>query len=253
MSDGIFLSLSKSYLSSAKNTYYFISTVTWILKPFALIIALLYSIILVPVGLVFGILIVFDWVGKITDTIRRSILNTMDKQSWAVDNSFFSFLFRPILLVLIAPLFIISVFIPKLSSNALVNMSVNEASDVVSGAGAFSRINKIIWGAANRLFRYVANAPLLLKPITAIIAIVYSIVLIIVGALFLILIPLDWISRLIEKTRQGIVRFADNQQNNIRDQTSSFLFVPLLLVVLAPLFLIIILVPKFTTGIDIDN
>jgi hypothetical protein len=202
MNAGVFSSLSKSYLSSSKNAFYFVGQTHWLLKPFALVGAALYALVLVPVGVIFALLIVFDWFGRITDTIRKTILNWMDTQSWAVDDSFFSFLLRPVVLVLLAPLFLLSVFIPKLSSHALVDMAVNEASDIMSGAGSFKRINEIIWRAAHRLFVYVANAPLLLKPVVAVGAIVYSVVLIAVGAVFALLIPLDWVSRLIDLPHQ---------------------------------------------------
>jgi len=252
MSDGVFLSLSKTYLSSAKEAFHYIAFAPLIIKPFALVVALIYSIVLIPVGVVFGLLIVFDWVGKITDLIRNTIINAMDKQSWGIDDSFFSFLLRPIVLVLIAPLFLLSVFIPKLSSNAMVDIAENELSDLVSGAGAFKKINNIIWRAAHRLFIYVSNAPLVLKPFVAIIAIIYSIILIIVGAVFFILIPLDLISGAIEGLRQWVVRFANSQQQKIRYSGSGFLLAPVLLVLLSPLFLAIILVPKFTTNLDLE-
>ncbi len=252
MNDGIFTSLSKSYLLSAKNSFLYVKHTQLIFKPFVLIISILYAIFLVPVGLFFGALIIFAWIGRLTDAIRRALLQFMDAQSWSVNNSLASFLLRPILLVLIAPLFLISVFIPKLSSNCVVNMAANELSDAVSGAGAFKQINQIIWRAANRLFVYVSSASLLLKPITAIVAILYSVVLIIVGGVFLILVPLDWLSRLIEITRQGIVRYTNGQQRKIRYSGSAFLIAPTLLVFLAPLFLIIILVPKFTSNIDVE-
>ncbi len=252
MSEGVFLSLSKSYLMSAKNSFYYIKQVPLLLKPVVLVIAILYSIILVPVGGIFGALIIFDWIGEVTDAIRKSLLELMDKQSWSVDNSLMSFLVRPVLLVLMTPLFLLSVFIPKLSSNALVNMAANEISDIVSGAGAFKRINEIIWRAAHRLFVYVSNEPLLLKPVAAIIAVLYSIALIVVGAVFFILIPLDLISRFIENIRQWIAQFANGQQQKIRYNGGAFLFAPLLLVLLSPIFLAIILVPKFTTSLDVE-
>ena len=253
MSIGIFSSLSRSYLQTAKNSFYFIGRVSFILKPIALIIAGLYSIVLIPIACIFCLLIVFDWLGNATDIIRKSILRLMDNQSWSVDNSLLSFLFRPVVLVLIAPLFIISTFIPKLSSNALVNFAVDEATNITSGFGAFRKINEIIWRAAHRLFSYVAKAPLLLKPIVAIVAIFYSIILIVAGALFGILIPLDWIGKLIEGMRQGIVRFVDNHQNKTKYSGTAFLFSPPLLIILFPIFLIMILVPKFSAAFIPDD
>ena len=253
MNIGIFSSLSRSYLQAIKNSFYFIGSTHFLLKPVALIIASSYAVILLPIACIFGLLIIFDWIGGLTDKIRNLLLTLMDKQSWNVDNSFFSFLLRPILLVLIAPLFLISLFIPKLSSNALVNLSVNEVSNIVSGVGAFKRINQIIWRTAHRLFSYVANAQLLLKPIVAIIAIPYSVILIIVGALFALLIPLDFLSRLVESIRQGIIRLANKQQEKIRYKSSAFLFAPLLLIALSPIFLAVILIPKFTSNFDTDT
>lgn len=252
MSQGIFSSLSQAYFTSAKNSFYYATHTRFIIKPFALIIALCYAVVLIPVGTIFALLIILDWVGKTTDAIRRFFLELMDKQSWSVDNSFFSFLFRPIILVVLAPLFLLSVFIPKLSSNSMVHLAVNELSDIMSGAGAFKQINQIIYRAANRLFVYVSSAPLLMKPFVAVIAIIYSVVLIVVGAVFILLIPLDWLSRLIEGMRQGVVRFVDSKQWDIRYRGSAFLFTPALLIVLAPVFLMIILIPKFTTNVDAE-
>jgi hypothetical protein len=252
MSQGVFLNLSQGYISSAKNSFYYVGQTNLLVKPFAFIIAMIYSAVLVPVGTIFSLFIVLDWVGKAIDSIRKFLLELMETQSWSVNNSLFSFLFRPIFLVILAPLFLLSVFIPKLSSNSMVHLTVNEVSDIMSGSGAFKRVNEIIYRAAHRLFIYVSSAPLLLKPFIASIAIVYSIILIIVGAIFILLIPLDVLSKLIEGMRQGVVRFVDNQQWNIRYSGSAFLFTPLILVVLAPVFLAIILIPKFTTNLDFE-
>jgi hypothetical protein len=52
--------------------------------------------------------------------------------------------------------------------------------------------------------------------------------------------------------RQSVVRFVDGQQYKIRYSLGAFLFTPLLLVALSPLFLAIIFVPKFSTGIDAE-
>ncbi len=103
------------------------------------------------------------------------------------------------------------------------------------------------------MFAYVSDvAPLLLKPVVAIIAIIYTSVLIVVGVIFIILIPLDWIGLLIEKTRQGIAKFANQRQENIRYHASAFLFNPALLALLSPIFLLIILIPKFSANVDVE-
>ncbi len=252
MSIGIFSYIGTSYVKAAKNTFYFTKHAPFLLKPFALAFALFYSVILLIISLFFYALIILDWLGNLTDTLRKGLLNAIDRQSRKINNGILSFILSPIIIVLLSPLFLLSVFIPKVSSNPIENFAVNEISDIFSGAGAFKRINKIIWGAAKRLFRYVGNANLILMPILSVIAILYSIVLIAVGSIFAILIPLDWISYLIESIRQGIVSFTNNQQQKIRYSGSSFLIAPVLLAVLAPLFLLLLIIPKFTTQLDVE-
>lgn len=252
MNDGIFLSLSKSYFIAAGNTFSYSWNVTLLLKPVALVVAILYVAVLTSLGIVFRVLIIFDWIGSLTDAIRKFLLELIDKQSRSIDNSLLSFLFRPIFLVILSPFFLLSVFIPKLSSNVLANMAANELSDFVSGAGAFKRINTAIWEAARRLFTYISQAPLLLQPITAIMAIIYSAVLLTVGTIFFILVPLDWISGLIENMRQWTVQVAHGQQRKIRYSVGTFLFSPLLLIALSPIFLVVILIPKLTTSLDLE-
>jgi len=249
MNNGVFSSLSQSYFQASKNVYYYVSHSHWLLKPITFLLAIIFSFILLPVGLVFWVLIFLDHLGSTTDGIRKSIINSMDNHSWRISDSFMSFLFRPIALVLTAPFFILSLAIPKVSSDAMLNVAADELSEIISGAGAFKRLNGIIWNAANRLFVYVGNAPLLLKPIAAVIAIIYSLILIILGALFMLLIPLDWISQIIENIRQGVVRFVDTKKENIKYDGSAFLFTPTILVILSPLFLAAILIPKFATQI----
>jgi len=249
MSNGVFSSLSQSYFQASKNVHYYVGHSTWILRPVTFVLAIVFSIILLPVGFVFWVLIFLDHLGSTTDGIRKSIINSMDNHSWHISDSFMSFLFRPIVLVLTAPLFILSLAIPKVSSDAMVNVAADELAEIISGAGAFKRLNTIIWNAANRLFVYVGNASLLLKPIAAVIAIFYSIVLIILGTLFIFLIPLDWLSQIIENIRQSVVRFVDSKKEQIKYKGSAFLFTPATLVLLSPLFLAAILIPKFATQI----
>jgi len=247
MRQGVFTSLSSSYFQAAKNVYFFVGEVSWLVKPFALIFAMGFSAALFPVGLVFWVLIFLDHLGSTTDTIRMSIIHAMEEHSWRISDSFGAFLFRPVILVFISPLFIASLAIPKVSSSAWVNLAEEEVKNIISGSGAFKRINTILWSATSRLFIYVSNAPLLIKPVAAMIAVVYSLVLIGLGAIFIFFIPLDWISQMIESIRQGVVRFVESKKEQIKYDGGAFLFAPALLVILSPVFLAAILVPKFGT------
>jgi len=252
MSLGVFSAIGQSYIKAAGSGFYYLRHAPLILKPFVLIIALFYAVILLTIGFVFYALTLLDWLGSITDSIRKFFINLIEQNSWKVDRSLFSFIFRPIFIMILSPLFLLSLFIPKLSSNAAINFATNEALGVFNGMGAFRQINQIIWGAAKRLFQYVANTFLLFMPVAAIIAIFYSMILIFIGIIFALLIPLDWLSQLVENIRQSIVRFTQNQQQKIRYHLGAFLFIPMVLAFLAPLFLIILLVPKFTSQFDVD-
>lgn len=80
--------------------------------------------------------------------------------------------------------------------------------------GTFRRIQQVFWQAAKRLFDYVSNSFILLMPFVAIVAIFYSVILITIGLFFFLLIPLDWISCLIENIRSWITNFCHHQQKN---------------------------------------
>ncbi|OQW90644.1 MAG: hypothetical protein BWK78_06505 [Thiotrichaceae bacterium IS1] len=248
MSTGVFSSLSKSYRSAAGNGFRYVRQTHWIFWPIVGIVAIVYAIVLLPISVGFASLIIFDWIGYVTNKIRRTLLELMEKQSNSINDSFWSFLFRPILLVLISPLFFLSVFIPKLSSNI-----EGTIIRVTLSGGTFKDIKELIWkNAIDNLFSYVQETWLLLKPIAAIIAFAYSIVLIAVGAIFATLTPLDWVAWLIETVRQRIANFANRLQENIRYHAGAFLFNPVWLALLSPIFLIVILIPKFTTNIDVE-
>lgn len=250
MSTGVFRSISRAYFSAAKNTFHYTGKAHLLLQPAALIISFIYSPILIITGIVFSAFIILDLFGGLVDDIRRFILRSLERQSWSVDDSFVSLVLRPILVILIAPLFILSLFIPKLSSDALLEYATDELKDIISGAGAFRKLNEILWRTSRRLFIYVSKTNWLLKPIAGIIALFYSPVLIFIGFLFVFFIPLDWVSGLVESSRQGVARFVENRQQNVEHYASAFIFTPPLLVFLAPIFLAILLIPKFASNLE---
>ena len=94
MNDVVFASLAKSYFQAGKNLFYYVDSSDWMVKPFTFILALLFNIILIPVGLVFWFLIIFDYLGGLVDNIRRYIIVSIDNHSWRISNSFLSFIFR---------------------------------------------------------------------------------------------------------------------------------------------------------------
>ena len=246
MNSGIFSSLSSSYFEAGQNVFYYVGNSNWIIRPFSFILAIGFNIILLPVAILFWSLKVFDILGKAVDSIRRVIINMMDNLSDNISNSFFSFILNPLFIVLLSPFFILSLLLPKLSSDVV----VGQLSDIGDGAGVFERLNKITSNGAKETFMYVEYSHILFKPFMFIIAILLSFILICLGFLFILFIPLDWISKIVEKIRQFIVDYVDDKKYDIRYDTQAFLFTPILLVMLAPLFILAILIPKFSSSIS---
>ncbi|MDD5272968.1 MAG: hypothetical protein PHU14_09645 [Methylovulum sp.] len=248
MNTGVFTHIAHSYFKAAGNSWLYLRRVAWALKPIILPLVLVYSLILLAIGLIFSLGIVLDWLGKLTDACRRLILGMMKNQSDYIDDGLFSFLFRPIFLVALSPLLIVFLLVPKLSSDSMDSFITNESSGTLDGSGAFKMVNGIFFHAVRRLYNYVADtAYLLLKPITAAVAIVYSLVLLALGFCFALLIPLDWLSHFVEFIRQSTARAAYRLQQCVPRSFIEFVFVPPLLIVLAPLFLVLLIIPKITS------
>jgi len=247
MNTGIFTHIAHSYFKAAGNNWLYLGQAAWALKPLVLPLAVVYSVILTAIGLFFYLGIVLDWLGKLTDACRHLIIGMMKTHSDYIDSGLFSFLFRPILLVVLSPLLIVFLVIPKLSSDSMDSFITNESSGALDGSGAFKMVNSIFCHAVRRLYNYVADTYLLLKPIAAVVAIVYSLVLLALGFGFALLIPLDWLSHLVEVIRQSTARTAYRLQQGVNSHFLGFLLVSPLLILLAPLFLLLLIIPKITS------
>ncbi|PPK74906.1 hypothetical protein B0F87_107149 [Methylobacter tundripaludum] len=241
MSVGVFASISSSYLKAAKNVFTYFDYSPSLLKPVVLLLALIYALFLLFIGIIFYCFIILDWVGQLTDGIRNFFMSVIENNSYRVGSSLFSFLFRPLGMLVLAPLFLISLCIPKFSS--AVELDPYGVSDAM---GTFKRIQQAFWQAAKRLFYYVSNSFILLMPFVAVIAVFYSLVLIVMGLVFFLLIPLDWISHLVENIREGIANFCHNHQRKIVYSFADFLFSPILLIILSPIFMGLLIIPKFS-------
>jgi hypothetical protein len=246
MNAGVFAKVGQSYFNALDSISHYWERAHGVLKPVLFPIACVYSFMLLIISIIFYAGIVFDWLGKLTDWIRQYILDAMKNQSYCIDNSLGSFLFRPIFLLLLSPLLLASLLFPKLSSDTLDSFS-GDVGDFFDGDGAFKTVKTVFLQGAGRLFDYVASTHLLLKPVTAVVAIVYSLILMAVGFGFALLIPLDWLSRLVEITRQWIASTAYQLQQRIYQSFMQFMLVPPLMIVLAPLFMLLLIIPKLTS------
>jgi hypothetical protein len=62
---------------------------------------------------------------------------------------------------------------------------------------------------------------------------------------------LDWLSGLVEYTRQKIARIAYKLQDSVHKSFGGFIFISPLLIVLAPLFLVLLIIPKITSQVPV--
>lgn len=250
MTPGIFSTVGQAYFNALDGISSYWEGEHWLLKPLLFPVACVYSFILLLIAAIFYAGIIFDWLGKLTDWIRQFLLNAMKNQSCRINASLSAFLFRPVWLVLLSPLLLGSLLFPKLSSDTPDSFA-GAAGDFFDGDGAFKTVNAVFLQGAGRLFDYVAATHLLLKPLTAAVAIVYSLMLMAVGFGFALLIPLDWLSRLVETIRQWIARTAYQLQQRIAESFACFLLLPLLLMALAPVFMVLLVIPKITSQLPV--
>lgn len=247
MNIGLFESLSNHYFTAGQRAYDYAGRLHWLFKIIFYPLALFIQIGMMAGGVFFRLFIVFDWISNFVNGLRRSVLNTLQNLQHNIPHSFWAFIINPILIVMLAPVFFVCAILPKFSSS--MPGAVGDAMDEFS-SGAFGAMNRVSWGSANNLFNYVANAPLLLKPITGIIAIFSSIILIVTGAAFFVLIILDKISGLIEKMRVGLVNWVHSVAQSGGRSFFHFFASPMLMAALVPVLVIVLIIPKFSSGMD---
>jgi len=181
------------------------------------------------------------------------LLRLMEKLSRSISYSFWSFLFSPIILIIVSFLFLLSLLIPKISSDIELKEHTKLISEIFDGSGIFKRVNKILWNASNNMFRYIINVSLFLKPFLAIIAIIQSIFLLIVGLLFFILIPLDWINSFFEKIKERLINTTRKWISKIPNNFFSFVFYSILVMFMSILILLSQIIPKISFSFETND
>lgn len=250
MSHGVFGSLGGGYVKAGTSLFRYSSQQRWFIQPFTMMVAVIYAPLLFIAALGFYLFLIFDLLGTLLDQIRSKLLNLITRMADRTGHTFKYFFWGPIVICLVAPLFLLSLFIPKFSSEVTVGV-LAEFTDL-TGNGAFKTMNQACWKASGELFRYIARKPFYVMPVLAIIATLYSFTLLGIGLCFVILIPLDWISAVIEMTRQRIVAITNRFGSEIDQSLGQFLYVPVVLIFLAPIFLAVLLIPKFASNFDPD-
>jgi hypothetical protein len=114
---GVFKKVNKILWNASNRMFQYINRVPLFLKPILGIIAIIQSIILLFVGLLFFILIPLDWISNFLDNIRESLINKVDILISKLPRSFINFLTYPIALFFLSWLILATFLIPKINVN----------------------------------------------------------------------------------------------------------------------------------------
>lgn len=250
---GTYTSLGRAYLQACENCFRYVGYTHWFFKIPILFLSLIYSLFLIPVALFFYALIILDLMSAMVSSMRELLINSMDQLSSTVSRTFFSFLINPILIVCIAPLFLLTLIFPKFSSLENNLNPQNGFIRVENGLGSFKRMNHLSVSTVKGLFKYFRYENIFVKITLLPIAIFYSGILIVIAIIFACLIPLDWISSIIESSRQFILNLSNNMADKILYNGLAFLLSPTTLVILAPIFFVVLIIPKFSSQLDVTS
>lgn len=252
MSDGIFDGLRRAYWDAADGGFSYCRGKFILLRPFLFVIALVYYVALLLVGGCFGVMTLLDWLSEIVDDIRRYFFGVIRRNCLGAGSSFFGLVFNPIFAVLALPLLVASLAIPKLSGSVgdIGDLTVIDA--LSQQLGTFRQLASSYLAGVRAMFGYARHANLLLRPFAYLIAAVHALPFALCAAAVFLLIPLDWVSRVGEALRLYCLRISDALQAGIRHRFLGFIFNPALMLVLAPVLLLTVLVPKLSTNFDLS-
>lgn len=252
MKKGTFEIIGNSYSAAGTNLFRFSNQCSWFFRPFLFIFSIIASALLMIGSLLFNVLRIFDVLSSLVDSLRQTLLNKLRNLSTSLDNSFLSFLLYPVIMILIAAIFIISVLIPKISTNhsTVGHHVINNMS--LTGVGTFREIIQIGLSGIRNLYSYVGNKFILVRPFLIIPCLINTMLLmiLILGATPLLL--FDMISYLIDQIRIVCIRVSRSLSEGIRNSFTSFIINPLVMLVLVPIIIAALIIPKFSTSLNVN-
>lgn len=255
MAKGTFQIISESYQIGAKNLFKYCRNAPMILKPFFYVYAIFTYVVLYISSFVFYILIVFDFLATIVNSIRKALLNSIETKSKNVQYSFSAFIFNPLIIAILTPIFILSAILPKISSEIGIDDTTGDILDNldITGSGTFRKIINFLMGTISNLFVFIKQKNVLFLPFLILPYLFHCVIM-----LFLILIStplllLDLFSYIIDSIRDFCIRISRNLGKSTENGFWGFAFSPIILVFLVPVFIGILVIPKFSTGIDGAN
>ncbi len=255
MAKGTFQIISESYQRGANNLFNFCQEAPWILKPFLYIYALLGSAALYISSFAFYVLIIFDHLSSAVNWIRRGLLNTIEDRSRNVEYSLVGFIFNPLIIAILTPIFILSALLPKISSELDIDEATGEILEKldITSSGTFKKIMNFSKDTISNSFDYIKESSIIWWPFLIIPCLFNSLLMLIIIVISTPLLLLDLFSYIIDSIRGFCIKVSRNLGESTEEGFGWFLFSPIILVLLVPVFIVVLIIPKFSTGIDASS
>lgn len=248
---GIFVSIGKSYLRSSGimfsklNDFGFFMILAF---PLAVVVAPL----LLAISAIYFMFLPVDLISAGINWIRVGLLDSIEEFS-AEKCTFVEFLLHPIWMVMFSVIFLFAAFLPKISSEIL----DHEASEIfleeitdLSGAWVFRNIGFSFFFVISSQWEYLRLSPWLFAVLLFPIWIAFLPFNCLFGIIFFLLLPLDLISWVVESSRRMILATITWLGDWIEQNLVSYVICSVFLIIMAPIAMAVIVVPKFSGGID---
>jgi len=236
----LFQSMRGNYQTAAQNLWLWYrrqySLLKWLIWPWPLLVGSVLGLI----GGVFALLSVLDglarWLRRRREAVVSRLENSANRLCW-YKSAYFT---APLVGLFWFPLGILLGLFPKFSSEV-------DSGDADVNHGFFFRLAKAYLLLGKNLLTCSLRHGVLFFPIALLIAGFTAPVAVMAGLFFLVFILLDAIGFLVDLLRQGVV----NSSRVLARGTDSNLFtalaLPLLLILLFPVYLLLLLIPKIST------
>lgn len=248
MDGGLFTSAAKGYFSGAKHLWLWFGQCHWLLKPIALVWVPPVSLVLMGIGCILYCGVVFDLLAGLVDGIRNGLLQIVARTADNMENSRAAYFFAPLIIIPVTPLIVIGGLLPKIGlADVLIHHA--HASDYCDADGGYFqraawRYQKVAAVSARGIF---GNGVLFFPfaALTAAVLLPWAIACLLV---FWSLRLLDWASAIIDWMRDTVVGNINSLARGAGNGLLSAVICPVFLVALLPVYLAVLLVPKFATN-----
>lgn len=241
----LFETMSYNFKLSANGVWAWYRKQYFATKVLALIWAVIASIILTSISWIFKIGIIFDFLASWLQKGRNKVISRLDR--WANDLKWkkFAYFTVPIKIVLLLPLALLLGILPKFSTEVDVVGADNDKVDI--NHGFFFKVAVAYLVIAKSLIFSSFKHGILFIPIGLLISFYIVPMAILIALFFFIFILLDLLGWIIEVIRNLVLSSSYNLAKNTGNNTFTVILLPSLLIILFPIYILLILIPKISS------